>query len=83
MMKTSNSDLIITCEDGNIFLHPAAEPDSEIPGCVTSWISKNTTTVADASGRVMHYYSDTMGKVGVSRLRMSEEDEVPVTAVFA
>jgi hypothetical protein len=30
----------------------------------------------------MHYYSDTMAKVGVSRLRMSDEEDVPATSVF-
>jgi len=30
----------------------------------------------------MHYYSDTMAKIGVSRLRMSDEDDVPATSVF-
>ena len=82
LLETTSSDLLVTCYDGNIFLHSTSDPNTEIPGCVTSWVSRDTTTVADAAGRIMHYYADTMEKIGVSRLRMSEEDEVPATSIF-
>jgi len=40
LLETTSSDLLVTCNDGNIFLHSASDPNSEIPGCVTSWVSK-------------------------------------------
>lgn len=81
-LETSSFDRLTTCNDGNIYLHTVDDLENEVPGCVDSWVSRDNVAVADASGRVMHYYKNTMDLLGVSRVRLSDDDAIPVGSVF-
>lgn len=50
--------------------------------CTTLWAGSDEIVLSAPSGAVLHYYNNTMSKTGVSRLRVSQEDELPDTAVY-
>ena len=60
--------------DGNLYIDEADQGSqfAEVQGFV----------VGDDVGRFLHYYPDTMAAYNVSRLRLSDQDEIPKTADF-
>ncbi|KHO01397.1 uncharacterized protein MAM_00398 [Metarhizium album ARSEF 1941] len=80
LVDPSGSTRIVSCANGNIY---AVRNDNQDNGyCSGLW---NTTVqaqvVQDAVHRSLHYYSETMSTLGVSRLRAGGAAEVPRTAV--
>lgn len=91
LVSSSNKDLSIrTCNDGNIYVFSAATDNTstEYPSCLSTWTQSTSNDavniVADGAGRILHFYPDEMSKTGVSRLRVSDVESVPlgVTGVY-
>jgi hypothetical protein len=60
-------------------------PFTQVPGngsCIDMWNFKDNLVPADEFGRHLHIYENTMLKLGVSRLRLSENRYVPNSAVY-
>ncbi|EON96487.1 hypothetical protein UCRPA7_8026 [Phaeoacremonium minimum UCRPA7] len=69
------SIIFISCGNGAIYAVSPDGPDN--PSCTPNWETYNDVIVADGADRIMHYYSHTMEAVGVSRLRVSNQQSVP------
>jgi hypothetical protein len=70
----------LTCGDGAVY---ALAPDSSQAAlCSAMWATRDDTLVADGADRLLHYYANTMSAVGVSRLRVSDEETVPQSAML-
>jgi hypothetical protein len=50
--------------------------------CSTLFQSIQTNVIADGLGRILHYYNNTMSKLGVSRLRVSDEEDIPIGSSY-
>ncbi|KAM0417011.1 hypothetical protein ACHAPT_012977 [Fusarium lateritium] len=72
--------LFTTCGDGNIYGLLEDSPDIEF--CAEMWANYNNTVVSDGADRWMYYYPETMEKLGVSRFRVDDTDELPEKAAF-
>lgn len=71
-------------EDGNIYsissddaMDPVGD-DSQVKS--SQFQALGTTIVADSKYRILHGYTDTLSKLGVSRLRFSPASAMPQTA---
>lgn len=73
--------MLVACGDGNIYVTSVDVSESTTVYCSEMWSVYNDLLVGDGSGRVIHYYKNTMDKVGVSRLRVSDDELLPVEAV--
>ncbi|KAL8669726.1 MAG: hypothetical protein Q9168_005695 [Polycauliona sp. 1 TL-2023] len=70
----SGNDELVADQDGNIYY--AAPGNGSLFASVSGFVE------GDASGRFFHYYTDTMITYNVSRLRLSDEAHIPLTAEF-
>ena len=70
---SGNNELVADL-DGNIYY--------AAPGNGTLFASVSGFVEGDASGRFFHYYTDAMTTYNVSRLRLSNEAHIPITAEF-
>ncbi|KAL8985282.1 MAG: hypothetical protein Q9205_000980 [Flavoplaca limonia] len=70
----SGNNELVGDPDGNIYY--------TTPGNGTLFASYSSFIEGDASGRWLHYYADSMATYNVSRLRLSEEACVPLSAEF-
>lgn len=75
---------LASCSNGDIYIEKldAITPDS----CTDLWASRSDDgitdiTTSDGGSRIIHYYGNTMEKVGVSRLRLHAKNELPNTAI--
>lgn len=73
--------MLLACGDGNIYATSVDADESTTAYCSEMWSVYNELLVGDGSGRVIHYYKNTMDKVGVSRLRVSDGELLPSEAV--
>ncbi|OJJ45109.1 hypothetical protein ASPZODRAFT_144413 [Penicilliopsis zonata CBS 506.65] len=66
---------LAAADDGNLYLspYPGTEPE-------TLFFSKGSVILQDTSSRSFHYYPDTMDAYGVSRLRIADLADTPLTA---
>lgn len=79
---TDGKSMAVSCNDGNIYA--AAKSTDTTKACSSEWAKGNDGTVGfDGAMRSMHFYSDTMNAVGVSRLRVSTVAKAPNNAVAA
>lgn len=71
-------------EDGNIYSISSNDATDSVGDDSTVVSSQfqalGTTIVADSKSRVLHGYTDTLSKLGVSRLRFSPSSAIPQTA---
>lgn len=73
-IKSVNGNLQLSLDnDGNIRPY-----SSKYRGI--RWTENEGLVFADESTRILHYYPDTMNKLGVSRIRGSSDDKIPKTA---
>lgn len=80
LVDPTNSTMVLSCSNGNMYAVLGGEENSL---CSTLWATaEDGTVVHDGAQRLMHYYDDTMSKVGVSRLRVSVESTMPGTGVI-
>lgn len=73
--------MIVACGDGNIYVSSVDVSEGTTTYCSEMWSVYNDLLVGDGNGRVIHYYKNTMDKVGVSRLRVSDGELLPADAV--
>lgn len=68
-------------EDGNIYSISSNDAtDDDSTDASSQFQALGTTIVADSKSRILHGYTDTLTKFGVSRLRFSPASAVPQTA---
>ncbi|KAK2590183.1 hypothetical protein QQS21_012134 [Conoideocrella luteorostrata] len=80
LLNPTASAKVVSCANGNLYVVRNDNRDNE--NCFELWhTTRHSEVVYDVVQRSLHYYSDTMSKLGVSRLRASNEDEVPRTSV--
>ena len=80
LLTTPSGDtIVLSCSDGNLYLVSASGPENK--ACSELWASDEDIVVYDGSSKLMHYYGNTMDAVGVSRLRVASDEEVPVGSV--
>lgn len=71
--------LVTSCSNGNVYVQGI---DAETPDpCSDLWAARDDITATDGNERIMHYYNNTMAKVGVSRLRVASQDQLPKQSV--
>lgn len=74
---------IITCTDENIYLQSALDLAALAASpCSALWRYENDTAIADGNGRLMHYYMTEMSKLNVSRLRVSDNQDIPDNVAY-
>ncbi|TIA28270.1 hypothetical protein D6C78_10822 [Aureobasidium pullulans] len=78
LVDNTENIIITSCSDKNIYIQPASYNASlSDVGCTVSWQNVEDSVVADGNGRVLHYYTNTMTTLNVSRLRISDEEDIP------
>ncbi|EEY19384.1 conserved hypothetical protein [Verticillium alfalfae VaMs.102] len=71
--------MIVSCSNGNMYAFGVDGEDNE--HCSEMWSSKNDVLVTDGGQRLMHYYNNSMSAVGVSRLRLDDQENIPSAGV--
>lgn len=74
--------MVVSCGDGNVYAFSAA--GDENPNCSEMWAATAggvDALVADGAYRLLHYYANTMDRLGVSRLRVDDAAALPAHAV--
>ncbi|OTB07245.1 hypothetical protein M426DRAFT_20295 [Hypoxylon sp. CI-4A] len=81
---TNGQYALATCSDGNLYIQQNGS-QSSLPyysTCTTLWSGYQDIVLTTPNSGVLHYYNNTMSKVGVSRLRSADEETLPSTAVY-
>src|SRR5699024_7798188 len=81
LANRGNTVKLMSCSNGDTYAARAGEPDSN--GCSDQWTAQSDKTiVSDGSGRMMHYFNDTMSTLGVSKLSVCSCAKPPATGVW-
>ncbi|KAI3538538.1 hypothetical protein CSPX01_09466 [Colletotrichum filicis] len=83
-LESDNSYVLAACSDGNVYLQKNTT-QNELPyyiTCNTLWAGYGEAALSTPTGEVLHYYNNTMDKLGVSRLRSGDEANLPGTSVY-
>ncbi|KAI1389653.1 uncharacterized protein F4822DRAFT_442864 [Hypoxylon trugodes] len=75
---------LAVCDDGNLYVQKNGTQNS-LPyydTCNTLWSGFEDVVLTTPNSGVLHYYNNTMSKVGVSRLRAADEESIPATSVY-
>ncbi|KAI8223272.1 hypothetical protein K4K54_006256 [Colletotrichum sp. SAR 10_86] len=75
---SSNSSMIISCSNGNMYPVSIGSPENAV--CSELWAAAQDVLIYDGAERLMHYYTNTMSVLGVSRLRVGPEFVAPAGA---
>ncbi|KAH7078470.1 hypothetical protein FB567DRAFT_534009 [Paraphoma chrysanthemicola] len=84
-LSGSNGTVIFaSCNDGNVYMQTAETyyDLSYYQSCTSLWAGFEDVVVSSPNGEFLHYYNNTMSKVGVSRLRSAPANEIPETSVY-
>lgn len=76
LANINGANRLAAADDGNLYL--SANSASPAPG--TQFYSDKSIAYKDEQNRMFHYYPDTMNAYGVSRLRLSDTLDTPLTA---
>lgn len=69
----------MSCSNGNVYVQGI---EQETPNsCSDLWTARDDVTATNGSERSMHFYNSTMSKVGVSRLRVASQYQLPKSSV--
>ncbi|KAG6035382.1 hypothetical protein E4U41_006106 [Claviceps citrina] len=80
LVNAQQSTRVVSCANGNVYA--VRNDNSSSTYCFGLWeATQRSEVVHDGVHRPMHYYSNTMSALGVSRLRVSNAGEVPRAAV--
>lgn len=79
LVDSTASVALIACSDANVYVVNSASDNLEF--CSKIWSVYSGLLVGDAAGRILHFYRNTMSKIGVSRLRVSDGRDFPKEAV--
>ncbi|KAJ9649053.1 hypothetical protein H2199_000966 [Coniosporium tulheliwenetii] len=84
IMDYSRQFALASCTDGNVYIHSLADQYNEDIDihCGDLWAHTSSVAVMDGSYHILHYYNNTMSVTGVSRLRVSDEEEIPSSSVY-
>jgi hypothetical protein len=75
--------ILTSCADENIYLeYITLNGTLRQKSCAINWQEVDGSVIADGLDRILHYYNNTMSKLGVSRLRISNERDIPLEAVY-
>jgi hypothetical protein len=75
--------ILTSCADENIYLEDIALNGTlQQKSCAINWQEVDGSVIADGLDRILHYYNNTMSKLGVSRLRISNERDIPLESVY-
>jgi hypothetical protein len=79
--------MMVSCADGNIYAQLNSNSTLlDGSGCGSLWPMEVNQTegaiFADGSGNLLHYYTNTMEVLGVSRLRNSDSQSIPVNSSY-
>lgn len=80
MVDPGAETALVACGDGNVYL-AGVDSLADMTFCTELFENYRDLLVGDGSGRILHYYNNTMGRVGASRLRVSDGFELPALAV--
>ncbi|KAJ5016875.1 hypothetical protein K4K57_010498 [Colletotrichum sp. SAR 10_99] len=72
---SSNSSMIISCSNGNMYPVSIGSPENAV--CSELWAAAQDVLIYDGAERLMHYYTNTVSILGVSRLRVGPEFVAP------
>ena len=76
--------VVAACNDGNLYLQQD-NTQHELDWyktCNTLWSGYEDAVITTPGSNVLHYYNNTMSKLGVSRLRSSDQEALPDTSVY-
>lgn len=82
---TNGSYVLSACSDNNVYIQAANSSDSELGSftqCNTLWQRFDDIVLSTPNGGILHYYNNTMAKVGVSRLRTGDQEQLPNTSIY-
>jgi hypothetical protein len=82
---SDGSYVLSACSDDNLYIQAANSSDAEFGSftqCNTLWQRYDDVVVSTPNGGILHYYENTMSKVGVSRLRTGDQEKLPNTSVY-
>lgn len=73
----------VSCADGNIYGVKGTGVDALVSSCESQWATYDGGIVASGADNIIYYYSNTLSKVGVSRLRVANfgSSSIPTGAV--
>ena len=81
--------VLAACSDHNLYIQrndtsPAAAttPRDPFVQCGTLWQRYEDIVLATPNGAVLHYYNNTMARIGVSRLRVHDQARLPEGSVY-
>lgn len=75
-------ELLVTCNDGNIYMQQDDANLDWYQTCSSLWGSYKKAVLSSGNAGVLYYYHNTMDKTGVSRVRVADAGEVPDTAAM-
>ncbi|ODV62963.1 uncharacterized protein ASCRUDRAFT_68758 [Ascoidea rubescens DSM 1968] len=74
---------VVSCANGNLYLQNNTNyKESNQEDCSSLWGVTDDSVAVDGFSRILHYYNDTMNKAGISRLRASDQDNIPNGSVY-
>jgi hypothetical protein len=83
LMDSTSSLSLTACSDGNLHYQPKADNETLADySSSTLFQSIQMNVIADGPGRILHYYINTMSKLGVFRLRVSDEEAIPIGSSY-
>ncbi|THX05015.1 hypothetical protein D6D17_05223 [Aureobasidium pullulans] len=78
LVDSEEKFILTSCADENIYLEDIALNGTlQQRSCTINWQEVDGSVIADGLDRILHYYNNTMSKLGVSRLRISNENDIP------
>ncbi|PNS17186.1 UPF0518 protein [Sphaceloma murrayae] len=85
LVDSSRSLFLMSCPDGNLYLRERTS--AEVSGsadktCSNLFQSTSSGVVGDGNSQLIHYYQDTMSALGVSRLRVHRNSQMPKQSEF-
>lgn len=79
MVDPTATTMVVSCSNGNLYAFAVDGEDNAY--CSEMWATFRDVLVADGSQRLLHYYNNTMAKLGVSRVRVEDETDIPLEGV--
>lgn len=79
ILESHGAFALVPGADGNLYAGPASEGAANGSALFGTY---DGAAAVDDGGRVLHYYPDVMAAYGASRIRLSDEAQIPRTADF-
>ena len=84
LADSNGSYSVAACSDDNLYIHSqlSVADSGDFTQCNSLWQRYEDVVLATPNGGMLHYYNNTMAKVGVSRLRTADQSYIPNTSVY-